>query len=169
MTDWGAHHIDIAQWALGLDKTGPTSISGTGEFGKVVPKNFDWVGFFEGKTKLENGYNAATKFSIDLNFANGSLINVNDNYSSEDGKTNFGNGILFVGSRGRFFVNRGRISGKPVEELSETDKQNIQAAMSKLYGDKKITGHMKNFFECCLLYTSPSPRDRQKSRMPSSA
>ena len=24
-------------------------------------------------------------------------------------------------------------------------------------------------FECCLLYTSPSPRDRQKSRMPSSA
>ena len=23
--------------------------------------------------------------------------------------------------------------------------------------------------DCCLLYTSPSPRDRQKSRMPSSA
>ena len=23
--------------------------------------------------------------------------------------------------------------------------------------------------QCCLLYTSPSPRDRQKSRMPSSA
>ena len=28
-----------------------------------------------------------------------------------------------------------------------------------------IDGHSKN----CLLYTSPSPRDRQKSRMPSSA
>ena len=25
------------------------------------------------------------------------------------------------------------------------------------------------FIEVCLLYTSPSPRDRQKSRMPSSA
>ena len=25
------------------------------------------------------------------------------------------------------------------------------------------------FFYACLLYTSPSPRDRQKSRMPSSA
>ena len=25
------------------------------------------------------------------------------------------------------------------------------------------------FFDDCLLYTSPSPRDRQKSRMPSSA
>ena len=26
-----------------------------------------------------------------------------------------------------------------------------------------------NLFAICLLYTSPSPRDRQKSRMPSSA
>ena len=26
-----------------------------------------------------------------------------------------------------------------------------------------------NFIDSCLLYTSPSPRDRQKSRMPSSA
>ena len=25
------------------------------------------------------------------------------------------------------------------------------------------------YLDCCLLYTSPSPRDRQKSRMPSSA
>ena len=27
----------------------------------------------------------------------------------------------------------------------------------------------EGLLECCLLYTSPSPRDRQKSRMPSSA
>ena len=26
-----------------------------------------------------------------------------------------------------------------------------------------------DIYELCLLYTSPSPRDRQKSRMPSSA
>ena len=31
----------------------------------------------------------------------------------------------------------------------------------------RISEDMKNF--SCLLYTSPSPRDRQKSRMPSSA
>ena len=28
---------------------------------------------------------------------------------------------------------------------------------------------MKDHADACLLYTSPSPRDRQKSRMPSSA
>ena len=33
--------------------------------------------------------------------------------------------------------------------------------------DGIFTTHMRN--EACLLYTSPSPRDRQKSRMPSSA
>ena len=40
-----------------------------------------------------------------------------------------------------------------------------------------LVGLIGNFFAdflggwgyCCLLYTSPSPRDRQKSRMPSSA
>ena len=41
-------------------------------------------------------------------------------------------------------------------------------------GDNYTTPHLYlkfNITECtaCLLYTSPSPRDRQKSRMPSSA
>ena len=32
-----------------------------------------------------------------------------------------------------------------------------------------LTTDAKELFKNCLLYTSPSPRDRQKSRMPSSA
>ncbi len=148
MTDWGAHHIDIAQWALGMGSTAPVHCDGTGKFGNVVPAGFNWVDFFNGKASLENGYNAATQFNIDLKFANGSVINVNHHYKSEDGKTNFGNGILFSGDKGRFFVNRKKLTGKPVESLTEQDNKDLDEAMAKLYKGKPFSGHMGNFFDC---------------------
>ena len=155
MTDWGAHHIDIAQWALGMDHTGPTTIKGSGTFGNVVPKNFDWVAFFEGKETLPNGYNAATEFKIDLTFANGSVLNVTHEYVSEDGSTRFPNGILFSGSRGRIFVNRGKLTGKAVEELTASDNQKLADAVDRLYKNKPISNHMQNFFECVKDRTEP--------------
>ena len=42
--------------------------------------------------------------------------------------------------------------------------------MDLLMSTKKMDGYIEGIeFHVCLLYTSPSPRDRQKSRMPSSA
>ena len=39
-----------------------------------------------------------------------------------------------------------------------------------IYPGSEIYGGLANTWDYgCLLYTSPSPRDRQKSRMPSSA
>ncbi len=155
MTDWGAHHIDIAQWALGMSNTSPVSVSGEGKFGSVVPEGFNWVDFFNGKAKLENGFNAATEFHIDLKFANGALINVNNHFKSEDGKTDFGNGILFVGDRGRIFVNRSKLTGKPVEELTDADNKKLDEAIVKIYKEMPFTGHMGNFFHCIKERTDP--------------
>ena len=51
-------------------------------------------------------------------------------------------------------------------------------SQAKAYADAFKTKKQKGYYEIlpdplfpqgCLLYTSPSPRDRQKSRMPSSA
>ena len=65
-----------------------------------------------------------------------------------------------------------------LEKMKNTDglwiieRVNIQVAFEyegALDGDDVYTFTRDLKIMCCLLYTSPSPRDRQKSRMPSSA
>ena len=84
MTDWGAHHIDIAQWALGHEHTGPVKISlvGTTVFTPIVPDKFNWHAYLAGKATLPNGYHTPTKFNVDMEYADGSIITVHDEYVS---------------------------------------------------------------------------------------
>ncbi|MDH3718618.1 MAG: Gfo/Idh/MocA family oxidoreductase [Planctomycetota bacterium] len=148
MTDWGAHHIDIAQWALGMDHTGPVKVSGNGKFPPLVPDSFDWKRFLDGEATLPNGYNTASEFSIDLEYVNGAKLSVNNKYDRGDGKTSFGNGILLEGDAGRIFVNRGKLQGKPVDDLTDKDNEELNERIGKLYKDKKPGDHMANFFQC---------------------
>ena len=53
-------------------------------------------------------------------------------------------------------------------EYQELKKQYKQLSIKYKVRTAKYKLLKKNFL-LCLLYTSPSPRDRQKSRMPSSA
>ena len=70
------------------------------------------------------------------------------------------------------FTRKSTVAGmRPVlffgEELTRTD----QVKHLGVVLDGKLTWreHLQQKYNNCLLYTSPSPRDRQKSRMPSSA
>ena len=154
MTDWGAHHMDIAQWALGHSHNGPVRVKAEGDFGPIVPEGFNWVDYFAGKAQLKNGYQTATKFKIVLEFANGSTITVHDHYQSPDGKTKFDNGILLEGEDGRIFVNRGKLEGKPIEEMTKDDKEKQREQVAKLYGGEP-THHMNNFFDCIVSRKTP--------------
>ena len=51
--------------------------------------------------------------------------------------------------------------GRKELDIAETEMPGLMALREKYGSEKPLKG--------CLLYTSPSPRDRQKSRMPSSA
>ena len=148
MTDWGAHHIDIAQWALAPGEDGPVKISGTGEFTKNVPADFNWNQYLNGQASLPNAYNTATKFSIDLTYSNGSMMSVNHHYKREGDNVDFGNGILFEGSKGRIFVNRGKIEGSPYKALTDSDRKLLDERIVKLCKGKQPGSHMKNFFDC---------------------
>jgi predicted dehydrogenase len=155
MTDWGAHHIDIAQWALGCDETGPQTVSGTGKFPPLVPDKFNWKAFLDGDAALPSGFNTATEFSIDLKFAGGATINVSDHYRREGDDVDFDNGILLEGDAGRIFVNRGRLSGKPIDDLTDADNRELDELFVKLYKGKQPGDHMRNFFECLEDRTQP--------------
>lgn len=59
ITDWGAHLIDLAQWASGQQLTGPVEVEGTGKF---PPRNAVW--------------NTATEFDVRYRYANGLTMQV---------------------------------------------------------------------------------------------
>ena len=57
------------------------------------------------------------------------------------------NGILFEGTKGRFFVNRRKLVGKPIEEKWDKDSFNDDALV-ELYKGKPYEGHKENFYRC---------------------
>lgn len=148
MTDWGAHHIDIAQWALGKQDTGPIAVTGGGKMPSIVPSQFDWPAFFAGDATLPAAFNTANTFNLELEYEGGAILSVNDKYVREGDNVNFGNGILFEGEKGRIFVNRGKLEGRPINDMSDADNKEIDALVTELYNGKKPGNHMGNFFAC---------------------
>ena len=51
----------------------------------------------------------------------------------------------------------------------DNDPQETREWLDSLESVLTVEGRPRAHYLICLLYTSPSPRDRQKSRMPSSA
>jgi len=128
LTDWGAHHVDIACWALAIGDGGPK---------KITPVEYTLpVEYKDGYPVVDDQYNAATKFTLRVDMPN----DVEMIITSEGD-----NGILFEGTEGRFFVNRGKITGKPVEELKE--KPLPDGAIEEVYGGKVSENHTANFIE----------------------
>ncbi len=91
MTDWGAHHNDIAQWGNGTEETGPVYVDG---------KSL--------KTMIPGGYDAASDYSIYFKYANDVQMIVTNQAP---------NGVRFEGTDGWIFVTRGEIKASKPELL----------------------------------------------------
>jgi predicted dehydrogenase len=136
LTDWGAHHVDIATWAIGMENSGPKSVEG---LLAVHP-----VPYKDGYPTIDNMYNTATKFDVKCLYPNGVELHI-----LSDGE----NGIYIQGDLGDLFVSRGALRGSAVAALKESPLP--EDAIAKLYKGKKPGNHMANFFECCVDRTQP--------------
>jgi predicted dehydrogenase len=106
-TDWGAHFVDTATWAIQQDQEGMGPIEIDGADAKHP------VPFKDGYPTVDNCYNTSPDFAVKCKFANGIEMNVTSRGDA---------GILFEGAKGRIFVDMGRITGKPIEQKWDEGK-----------------------------------------------
>lgn len=137
MTNWGAHHLDIAQWGLGMDDSGPVEIVGKGEFDPQ--KRFEVPTAFQITYKYANGVVVECRSPSPKVAA---LIPDRKEQAMEilDGKTDF-TGCIFEGEKGLLYVNRGVVRVWPEKIFEEP----IQDTDIRLY---KSPQHFQNWLEC---------------------
>lgn len=132
MTNWGVHHLDIAQWALGFENSGPVRIKGEAQL-----------------PSIPNGYETPRKFRVELEFPDGTPVEV---VTSETAS----NGVSFEGTTGTLFVNRDGYRGTPYDNLAERPL----AGNARLYrkepsGRAIVWWHLVDFMECLRSGATP--------------
>lgn len=126
VTDWGAHHLDIAHWGLGADDSGPLEIT--------PPANWE-----------------TAEAGVKLRYAGG----VEVEHIKENGVTFFGSdGEIYV-NRGKFRLtlkgaDKAKYMGKEDkpslnEQLDRVEKEYLADARTKLYVS---TDHKADFLGC---------------------
>ncbi|HYP17171.1 MAG TPA: Gfo/Idh/MocA family oxidoreductase, partial [Opitutus sp.] len=127
MTDWGAHHNDIAYGAIGL--LAPREVAST-RLAEPVP----------------GGYDAYNAYTVNYTYANGIALNIHTTpddsiYGDIINRDGQRNGIRFEGSDGWIWVNRQSIRASNPELLTTPLPENAE----RLYVSDN---HWENFFEC---------------------
>ena len=89
LTNFGAHHLDIVQWALGKDDSGPVSIAATAV-----------------EYHPEKWYEVPSKAEIAYTYDDGLVVSCGQKHKG---------GVTFEGEKGTLFVDRSKIVSTPAE------------------------------------------------------
>jgi predicted dehydrogenase len=98
MTNWGAHHIDIAHWGMGMDDSGPLTVEGKATF---HPKGW---------------HDVSETCRISYQYPNDVEMIVGQ------GQKDIQMGTRFVGESGEIYVNRGALKSSPGEIIKQPIK-----------------------------------------------
>jgi predicted dehydrogenase len=132
VTDWGAHHLDIAQWGLGMDSSGPV---------EILPP---------AKPRAKRG--------AKLVYANGVTVEHKDGF----GVHFFGTEGEIQVNRGRFTFKRGSemLASFTGQKDKKTSCAEVQRAEREFLKDAKIRlyvsgNHLSDFMQCVRKRTKP--------------
>jgi predicted dehydrogenase len=137
MTGWGAHGFDMVQSALGTDAGGPIEVWTEGP--KFTPVTYTQV---ESKKRGDQTTNAPKVF---FRYANDIIMEMVD--KTPDGVKPPPFGGIFVGDKGTFTIDRGRISSDPEEVAIEIMKKRPKGYNSS---------HIANWLNCIKSRKSPN-------------
>ena len=121
VTDWGAHHIDIAHWGMNCDDTGPVEVTGKGVFG------------------ADGLWDAAIDYDFECTYDNGLVMRVASNNHCRQG-------VRFIGAGGWVHVTRGGVTTEP-PELRKTRIGPDEIHLPRPAGDHR-QGHRRDFLDC---------------------
>ncbi len=111
MTNWGAHHLDIAQWGMGMDDSGPVAIEATAKFDP------------------QKRFEVPIESDIQYTYGNGVKLACTQ---GPDRKT----GTTFTGDKGWIHVNRGDLQASEDEILgSQLPADAVRLYVSKDHMD----------------------------------
>ena len=126
-TNFGAHDLDIAQWALGMDDSGPTTIEASATF---HPEKW-----------FETPETAKQTFT----YANGVPVHCSL------GKGGYPGGVTFEGEKGTIYVKRGSIT-VTLNGEKVPDPYKLPTGDVKLYVS---TNHHANWLDCIKTRKAP--------------
>lgn len=127
VTDWGAHHNDIARWAIGED--GPISVEGKVVTGPIAG-GFTTPSEYDATLVWQSGVVQRVRTTLDDNPFGGIV--------KPDGQRN---GVKFIGADGWIWVNR--------EEISASDDELLKTPLPDNAVHLEVSrNHMGNFFDC---------------------
>jgi predicted dehydrogenase len=129
VTDWGAHHFDITQWALDMDHSGPVEV--------LPPKGHDGYG----AQLIYRGSPVGDEILVTHKNVvyEGEGI---DPKTKEKKRIRETNGIQFIGTEGKIFVNRSMILSEP-DSIIEGHKELAQVE------------HRQNWLDCIKTRQKP--------------